>query len=159
KLLRKPSRGALGNGLRVVAGAVLASGGHLAVTTRNRKLALVPQDTGETVVAEVTTAWRPVGTKVEVELGPAVPTDGLLFRRSVLARAMLHGKALYKGKSSPWWYDADSFFELLQATNGGMTVRELVEQLDGCTGARAGAIAAPFKGRACVSLSCEEALR
>ncbi len=34
KLLRLPSRGALGNGLRVVAGAVLASNGSLTVVTR-----------------------------------------------------------------------------------------------------------------------------
>ena len=31
KLLRLPTRGALGNGLRVVSGAVLASGGHIEV--------------------------------------------------------------------------------------------------------------------------------
>ena len=36
KLLRLPTRGALGNGLRVVAGAVLASDGFLVVTTRNQ---------------------------------------------------------------------------------------------------------------------------
>ena len=35
KLLRLPQRGALGNGLRVVAGAVLASEGTLAVITLN----------------------------------------------------------------------------------------------------------------------------
>ena len=34
KLLRMPTRGALGNGLRVVAGVVLASGGRLVVATR-----------------------------------------------------------------------------------------------------------------------------
>ena len=34
KLLRLPSRGALGNGLRVVAGAVLASEGSLVVMAR-----------------------------------------------------------------------------------------------------------------------------
>jgi hypothetical protein len=38
KLLRLPQRGALGNGLRVVAGAVLASAGALTVTTRNRRI-------------------------------------------------------------------------------------------------------------------------
>ena len=46
KLLRLPQRGALGNGLRVVAGAVLASGGALVVDTRNRRLALRPQHDG-----------------------------------------------------------------------------------------------------------------
>src|ERR1700683_4107719 len=40
KLLRLPTRGALGNGLRVVAGSVLASGGSLAVTSRNRRIVL-----------------------------------------------------------------------------------------------------------------------
>jgi hypothetical protein len=40
KLWRLPQRGQLGNGLRVVAGCVLASGGSLAVITRNRRVAL-----------------------------------------------------------------------------------------------------------------------
>jgi hypothetical protein len=39
KLLRLPTRGALGNGLRVVAGAVLASAGSLVVVTRGRRIA------------------------------------------------------------------------------------------------------------------------
>ncbi len=38
KQLRLPTRGALGNGLRVIAGAVLASGGSLVITTRNRRI-------------------------------------------------------------------------------------------------------------------------
>jgi hypothetical protein len=42
KLLRLPQRGALGNGLRVVAGAVLASDGTLVVTTRDRRIVLRP---------------------------------------------------------------------------------------------------------------------
>src|SRR2546422_10093644 len=42
KLLRLPLRGALGNGLRVVAGAVLASGGSLEVTTRGQHYRLLP---------------------------------------------------------------------------------------------------------------------
>src|SRR5260370_23377626 len=40
KLFRLPTRGALGNGLRVVVGAVLASGGALTVTTGNRRIGL-----------------------------------------------------------------------------------------------------------------------
>ena len=42
KMLRLPTRGALGNGLRVAAGAVLASGGKLAVETRGAQLTLKP---------------------------------------------------------------------------------------------------------------------
>src|SRR3954471_4190905 len=44
KLNRMPTRGALGNGLRVVVGAVLASKGTLDVVTRNRLFTLTPHD-------------------------------------------------------------------------------------------------------------------
>ena len=50
KLLRLPQRGALGNGLRVVAGAVLASAGSLVVITRNKRIKLRPQADGSTTV-------------------------------------------------------------------------------------------------------------
>ena len=53
KLLRLPTRGALGNGLRVVAGAVLASGGSLVVITRNRRIELRPERDGTTTVVSV----------------------------------------------------------------------------------------------------------
>src|SRR3954471_14861881 len=46
KLLRLPRRGALGNGLRVVAGAVAASQGRIEVWTRRQHLVLTPQDDG-----------------------------------------------------------------------------------------------------------------
>src|SRR4029077_19017614 len=50
KLLRLPTRGALGNGLRVVAGAVLASGGSLTIVTHNRRIKLRPERDGSTTV-------------------------------------------------------------------------------------------------------------
>ena len=37
KLLRRPTRGAVGNGLRVVTGAAMASGGSLHVESRGRR--------------------------------------------------------------------------------------------------------------------------
>ena len=49
KLLRLPQRGALGNGLRVVAGTVLACEGTLTVTTRNRHLSCAPSATASAV--------------------------------------------------------------------------------------------------------------
>ena len=45
----------------------------------------------------------------------------------------------YLGKSSPWWYDAEQFHELLYAS-GDRSVRELISHLDGCTGGTAGEI-------------------
>ena len=75
KLLRLPQRGALGNGLRVVAGAVLASEGSLAVITRNKRIELCPKGDGSTAVVSVTAIERPVGTRIEIGLGPALPRE------------------------------------------------------------------------------------
>jgi hypothetical protein len=75
KLLRLPTRGALGNGLRVVAGAVLASGGSLTVTTRNRRIVLRPERDGTTTVVSAKPAKFPVGTRIEISFGPSLPCD------------------------------------------------------------------------------------
>jgi signal transduction histidine kinase len=69
KLLRLPGRGALGNGLRVVAGAVIASQGSLVVETRNRRLELRPERDGTTTVLSTETVDHPVGTRIEIRLG------------------------------------------------------------------------------------------
>src|SRR6516165_5095424 len=72
KLLRLPQRGALGNGLRVVAGAVLARHGSLAVITRNQRIELRPEAAGSTTVVKVRAAKRSVGTRIEIGFGPAL---------------------------------------------------------------------------------------
>ncbi|WOH60340.1 hypothetical protein [Bradyrhizobium sp. BWC-3-1] len=70
KLLRLPKRGALGNGLRVVAGAVLAPEGRLVVITRNRRIELRPEREGATTVVSVEPIDFPVGTR-----GPTTRTS------------------------------------------------------------------------------------
>ncbi|WP_316205268.1 hypothetical protein [Bradyrhizobium sp. SZCCHNS3004] len=140
KLLRLPTRGALGNGLRVVAGAVLASDGFLSVSTRNRRIELEPRQDGSTAVTAVTAADCAVGTRIEIGFGPALPEDANALQWASVARLMQHGET-YAGRSSPWWYDAPQFHELLLAS-GTTPVRELIASLDGCTGGRAGEIVA-----------------
>jgi hypothetical protein len=143
KLLRLPTRGALGNGLRVVAGAVLASGkgAFLTVITRNRCIELRPERDGTTTVVSVETVKHPVGTRIEIKFGPALPCDDNTLNWAGVAQYLaLRGQG-YAGKSSPWWYDPTQFHELLYAS-GATPVRELVAQLDGCTGGRAGEIVA-----------------
>lgn len=159
KLLRLPTRGALGNGLRVVAGAVLASEGFLVVTTRNRRIELHPERDGSTTVVTVTPVDFPVGTRVEIGFGPAIPVDADALRWAVVATEMAEGQS-YQGKSSPWWYDAPQFHELLSAS-GAAPVRELAARLDGCTGGRAGEIVAEagLVRMACNALSREQAVR
>jgi hypothetical protein len=60
------------NGLRVVAGAVLASQGSLTVITRNRRIVLRPKRDGSTAVISAEPADFPVGTRVEIHLGPKI---------------------------------------------------------------------------------------
>lgn len=158
KLERLPTRGALGNGLRVVAGAVLASEGFLVVTTGNRRIELRPERDGATTVVSVTPVDHPVGTRIEIGFGPAIPEDAGAQRWSDIA-IMMAGGSSYTGKSSPYWYDAPQFHELLSAS--GELVRELVAQLDGCTGGRAGEIVAEVGlGRtACRDVSAKQAAR
>ena len=141
KLLRLATRGALGNGLRVVAGAVLASEGSLTVTTRNRRIELRPERGGTTTVISNAPADRPIGTLVEIEFGPSLPTDSGTLRWARIAIRMSALGETYTGRSSPWWYDVPQFRELLYAS-GNRPVRELIATLDGCTGSKAGEIVA-----------------
>ena len=161
KLLRLPTRGALGNGLRVVVGAVLASEGSLVVTTRNRRLVLEPNPRdGSTTVVEETEVDHPVGTRVEIGFGPALPRDEKTLQWANEAiRMAAHGRT-YDGKTSPWWYDATTFHELLTASRA-LPVRGLIERFDGCSGAKAGKVveAAGLLRTTCENVTRKEAER
>ena len=136
KLLRLPQRGALGNGLRVVAGAVLASDGSLTVTTRGRRIKLRPQADGSTRVIRVTRAKSKTGTRVEIRFGSEIPADAGALS---WAETAILFPGIYTGKSSPWWYDVPSFHELILA-HGEQPLRALIATLDGCSGGKAGEI-------------------
>ena len=109
KMLRLPTRGALGNGLRVATGAVLASGGKLTVITRGAKLELKPQRDGTTTVTKrqgLETADRnahrdQLWSGAAARLGK--PSIGPRF-----AVRLAKGGSSYAGASSPYWYDAPS---------------------------------------------------
>jgi hypothetical protein len=102
KLIRLPQRGALGNGLRVVVGGVLASGGSLTVVTRNRRIELQPLANGTTKIVSAIKVDHAVGTRVEIGFGAALPDDedALLWVEWAADLAGV-GKA-YDGRSSPW---------------------------------------------------------
>src|SRR5262249_55604742 len=155
KLWRLPTRGALGNGLRVVAGAVLASQGRLVVITRNRRIDLRPERDGSTTIVSIEPIDFPIGTRVEISLGKELPDDPHEF--SWARTAIAFAGVSYAGKSSPWWYDEAQFHELLYA-GGTRPVREFIANLDGCSGAKAGEIVAEAKlGRAiCETVTREQ---
>jgi hypothetical protein len=160
KLLRLPTRGALGNGLRVVSGAVLASEGSLVVVTRNRRMMLRPERDGTTTVVGVEAVEHPVGTRIEISFGPALPPDSQALLWAKIACRMAGSGQTYTGNSSPWWYDVTQFHELLTAS-GRRPVRELIAHLDGCSGAKAGEIvtAAGFTRAVCQDITGEQAHR
>lgn len=136
KLYRLPTRGALGNGLRVVAGAVLASGGQLRVRTRGRWLTLVPRDEGHTDVVERRASegtdsglHDEPGVRVEIKFGGELASDHDPLRLARVAVAM-RGTSRYEGKTSPHWYDSDSFYELLQGA-GAMRLGAVLDNFAG----------------------------
>lgn len=155
KKIRLPTRGALGNGLRVVAGFVLASGGALSVETRGKKMNLFPRDDGSTDV-EVLGASAVVGTRVEVTIGE--PLRGIIVWPQWVhrARRLSSASRTFSGRTSAYWYTDEAFFELLQAA-GKRTVRDMVAEFDGCTGAKAGRLSAALARRTCHSMSRDEA--
>ena len=158
KLLRLPTRGAMGNGLRVVTGAVLATGGELIVKTNGRVLRLTPRDAdGGTDVKQIS-EWSGTGTCIEVSLGNSLPVGRDLFTWAEMALLLSADGQQYTGRTNALWFDADSFYELLQAA-GELTVRELVATFDGCSGRKAGELASGYKGRSCGSMTREDARR
>ncbi len=115
KILRLPTRGALGNGLRVVVGAVMASGGSLVVETRGVAYTLAFNDqTGKSTIASRDASSLTSGTRITITLGNSVPKDDSDLGWAKQAKA-LKVVEKYTGKSSPWWYDSDSFYELIMA--------------------------------------------
>jgi hypothetical protein len=155
KLLRCPQRGQLGNGLRVVAGAVLASGGSLAAVTRGRRITLRPEPNGSTSVVKVAQAKSSAGTRIEIGFGAALPIDPDPFVWVRAAESVAGAGDHYQGRSSPFWYDAAQFHELMLAF-GAQPVRSLIAELDGCTGGKAGEIVGVARlGR----LRCEDVNR
>jgi hypothetical protein len=154
KLLRLPTRGAMGNGLRVVTGAVLASGGTMSVETRGRRLMLTPRDDGGTTPEVIGTA-SDVGTTIRVHLGRNLVVNQKAMAWGRVAIALSDGSC-YAGKTSPHWYDSDSFHELLRAAVG-QSVVEVIKQFDGCAHPISGKIAGEFAGRKAVDLDRAEA--
>jgi hypothetical protein len=155
KILRRPTRGALGNGLRVVAGAVLATRGGLRVSTGGRVLELLPCEDDGTTAAVRLGGWDGAGTRVEVRFGGCVRDTAPDF----WAQEAIHlagGESSYRGRSSPHWYSDSAWFELLRAS-GDLTAREVIAQLEGCAEPKAGQIAAAFRGRRAADLSRSEA--
>jgi len=134
KRKRLPLRGMLGNGLRVVVGAVAASGGSIVVETRGHHLSLAIDDaTGTTSVLYDSPIPEAAGLRVYIRFGLLLPpadeddeTAALAMEAIRLAR---HGTA-YRGPSSPWWYSPRDFHMLMaQVSPASTTVARFCREL------------------------------
>jgi hypothetical protein len=133
KRRRLPLRGMLGNGLRVVVGAVAASEGTLTVETRGHHLTLaVDAATGTTMITKAQQVPFKSGLTVHITLGPLLPQydgehdDCLADEAIAIAN---YGKN-YSGPSSPWWYSPRDLHQLmLQVTPACTTVARLCSEL------------------------------
>ncbi|NBK99844.1 MAG: ATP-binding protein, partial [Erysipelotrichia bacterium] len=137
KLIKLPTRGALGNGLRVVVGAVIATGGKLFIYTNGYKYEIEPQADGTSVTKNIG-EFQHSGTMIEISLGQYEIND------IWASNAIFYNRGeKYKGKTSGYWYNSESFYEIAQAYDG--TVYDLVTVFDGCTGTKAGKVAKLFE--------------
>jgi DNA topoisomerase VI subunit B len=152
KYWRMPTRGVLGNGLRVMVAAVALSDGTITVETRGRRTVLHPRRiTGMTDIGEQTLSDVTTGTRITYTLDATIPHDvhDLADASAAITLAQSAGPP-YARRPSPHWLDLDHLVETFHTIEpADTTVRQLIEQLDGCTGATAGKLAAPF-GKGCL---------
>jgi len=156
KHFRLPTRGALGNGLRVVVGAVLATGGSLIVTTRGQILKLTPQHNDGATFSEVVGHKYSNGTLIEVHLGHDAGPVNLRWANMALQLSS-GGQQYYNGKTSPWWYTSRNFYELCLSAKDE-TLRDLIGEFEGCgNSSKAGTITSGFKGKKASDVTQDEA--
>jgi hypothetical protein len=128
KLKRLPLRGMLGNGLRVVMGAVAAYDGEISVTTRGRRLSLaVDPVTGATSVLTDERVPHESGLIVEIKL---TEFDGSELDPAELSLTVAKRGQHYRGPSQPAWYSPCDLHELLQrVTPATVTVGAVVQDV------------------------------
>jgi hypothetical protein len=127
KQLRLPTRGMVGNGLRVVTGAVAASDGELLVETRGHSLTLaVDRATGLTEVVQDVPIKPRSGVRVCLRFGPALPEtlvpDDTLAREGIRLAGFGTG---YRGCTSPWWYSERDLRDLMLQAPPETTVADV----------------------------------
>ncbi|RAL98402.1 ATP-binding protein [Agrobacterium sp. MS2] len=118
KLIRRPTRGMVGNGNRVVAGAAFASGGMLVVESHGVRQELsFDKTTGDTIVSSRGDSEVAEGTRITIKFGPAIPRDIAASVWGMVA-ITLAGEASSPMLTHPDWYSEAAFDELREAARG-----------------------------------------
>ena len=123
KLLRKPTRGALGNGLRVVSGAVISTNGELYVTSRGKVYEVLWNDDGIAYTRFIEDEFDEDLTSVRIRLGhwkDGFDESWLDWSYYTLLMADTETSKAFVGKTHALWYDSESFYTLCQSFEGSM---------------------------------------
>jgi hypothetical protein len=152
KQWRTPTRGCVGNGLRVIVGAVVSGGGRILIKTRNSQVTLRPRMDGTTAIDDVQKINWPVGTAITIEIDPAYPDNGNTLEWAQLAILLARNSGKPFGrKPSPWWFDADHLsLNMLAGIGPTYTVAWFVAQLDRCSSREIGQLVTEKFGKGCL---------
>ena len=138
KLLRRPTRGCVGNGLRCCLGYLTATRGRLIIETSNLRVVLVPEIDGTSRIVSSETIAPITGLTLTAIAGDApFTTEHLIWAENAIELAQQSGTPAFTGRPSPHWHDLDHFRSLLRAAVGNVSVRQFLGELEGCTGSRA----------------------
>jgi hypothetical protein len=159
KLLRRPTRGAVGNGLRVCLGYLTATGGRLIIKTGSVHVELTPEINGHNSIVR-SNAIAPVeGLTLTAIAGDTRFTEkDLAWAEDAIELAQQSGAPAFTGRPSVHWIDLDHWRVLLHAAVGNVSVRQFLPEFDGLTGSAAQSrVASNFLRRLAASLNADEA--
>lgn len=118
---RLGERGALGNGLRAVMGALYCLGGHLVVHAKGKATKVFVGNDGETVYVD---QGETTDTKVRVYCDEIGNTPDLL---SFKLTEQMAGPVVKSSMAIPEWFDDEAILDI-QRSAEGLTVSEIVGQ-------------------------------
>src|SRR5260221_8256216 len=161
KQWRRPTRGCVGNGLRVIVASVATGRGRIIVKTRNQAVTLRPRLDGSTAIEEVTPIEWPIGSAITIQIDRNYRAHGETLAWAQLAISLAQNSgAAFNRKPHPLWFDADHLaLNMLAAIGADRTLAWFVSQLDRCSSREVGQqVTAKFgKGRLGRDVSKEEA--
>jgi hypothetical protein len=161
KQWRKPTRGCVGNGLRVIVGSVVSGGGRIIVKTRNQQITLCPRLDGTTAVEDIQPIEWPTGSAVTIEIDRSYFANNSTLAWAELAIQLAQNSGEpFNRKPAPLWFDVDHLaLNMLAAIGAERTLAWFVSHLDRCSSREVGQqITNRFgKGRLCRDINKEEA--
>ncbi len=137
--IRRISRGALGNGLRVISGVILVTHAELIVSTLRRSLKLTPRFDGVTDYERLG-SYDGKGTRIEMIFQPEIIEENFGYPDGSRYNADYWGKLaidmakgeVYKDDSSPHWFDSVALWNLLTLpSNKSRMISDLLKDFFG----------------------------